>query len=112
MEDVGKAAMQRGPVVFCMEGLDQKVQSHDLNLSNLRASLKGETKVRFEPEMLGGIAVLEHPGQVAASGTDLYRVGASESKQGTATTLTLIPYYAWANRAPSPMQVWIPHTEV
>ena len=112
MEDVGKTAMQRGPVVFCMEGLDQKVQSHDRNLADLRVSLEGETKVRFEPEMLGGIVVLEHPGRVMASGSsDLYHMAATKSTGGTATTLTLIPYYAWANREPSPMQVWIPYSE-
>ncbi|HTF68455.1 MAG TPA: beta-L-arabinofuranosidase domain-containing protein [Edaphobacter sp.] len=112
MEDVGKAAMQRGPVVFCMEGLDQKVQSHGLNLSNLQADLRGQTKIRFEPEMLGGVAVLEHPGRVTSGQmADLYHTGAAGARKDTATTLTLIPYYAWANRAPSAMQVWIPFKE-
>jgi hypothetical protein len=112
MEDVGKAAMQRGPVVFCMEGVDQKAQRQGLNLSNLRADLKGETKVRFEPEMLGGVVVLEHPGRVMTEQAgDLYRVGVAGAGENTATTLTLIPYYAWANRAPSAMQVWIPFRE-
>jgi DUF1680 family protein len=112
MEDVGKAAVQRGPVVFCMEGLDQKVQQHGPNLSNLRADLKGETKVRFEPEVLGGIAVLEHPGSVVIQEKpDLYRASSTHARKNEGTTLTLIPYYAWANRAPSAMQVWIPFTE-
>jgi hypothetical protein len=42
---------------------------------------------------------------------DLYRVGVAGAGENTATTLTLIPYYAWANRAPSAMQVWIPFRE-
>ncbi|HEU4635060.1 MAG TPA: beta-L-arabinofuranosidase domain-containing protein [Edaphobacter sp.] len=112
MEDVGKVAMQRGPVVFCMEGMDQAAQDHGLNLSKLRADLKGETKVRFEPEMLGGVTVLEHPGSVVAQGSpDLYRTAAGDGSEKKGTMLTLIPYYAWANRKPSPMQVWIPYTE-
>ncbi|HEX2917952.1 MAG TPA: beta-L-arabinofuranosidase domain-containing protein, partial [Edaphobacter sp.] len=112
MEDVGKVAMQRGPVVFCMEGMDQSAQDHGLNLSNLRADLKGETKIRFEPEMLGGVTVLERPGTVVAEGSpDLYRTAAEDGSEKKGTTLTLIPYYAWANRKPSPMQVWIPYTE-
>jgi len=112
MEDVGKAAMQRGPVVFCMEGLDQKAQQHGPNLSNLRADLKGETRVRFDPEMLGGITVLEHPGSISVQEkADLYRTAAAPVHENAATTLTLIPYYAWANREPSAMQVWIPFRE-
>jgi len=112
MEDVGKVAMQRGPVVFCMEGLDQAAQDHGLNLSKLRADLKGETKVRFEPEMLGGVTVLEHPGTlVAEASPDLYSAAVEDTAQKKGTMLTLIPYYAWANRKPSPMQVWIPYNE-
>jgi DUF1680 family protein len=112
MEDVGKAAMQRGPVVFCMEGMDQKIQSDERNLANLRVTLEGETKVRFEPEMLDGVAVLEHPGQVVEHDpATLYRSAAGSVGKGEGITLTLIPYYAWANRKPSPMQVWIPYTE-
>lgn len=112
MEDVGKAAMQRGPVVFCMEGMDQKIQSHERNLANLRVSLEGETQVRYEAGMLDGVAVLEHPGKVMEHDpTMLYQSAAGDGNRGEATTLTLIPYYAWANRTPSPMQVWIPYDE-
>ncbi|HTH52476.1 MAG TPA: beta-L-arabinofuranosidase domain-containing protein [Edaphobacter sp.] len=113
MEDVGKAAIQRGPVVFCMEGLDQKVQEHGLNMANLRVSLKGETEARYQPEMLGGVMVLEHPGSIMKSASPgLYRTAVSGGSKGEPTTLTLIPYYAWANRTASPMQVWIPYSEV
>jgi uncharacterized protein len=41
-----------------------------------------------------------------------FPVSESEDPQQTATTLKLIPYYAWANRAPSAMQVWIPYKQV
>jgi DUF1680 family protein len=111
MEDVGKTAMQRGPIVFCMEGLDQAEENHGLNMANLRLDLKGETKVRFEPETLGGVTVLEHPGSFVAGAPDLYRTASPGPGEKNGTMLKLIPYYAWANRKPSPMQVWIPYTE-
>jgi DUF1680 family protein len=112
MEDVGKVAMQRGPVVFCMEGLDQKAPTEERNLANFRVALQGETKVRYDAGMLGGVAVLEHPGKLMEhDSTKLYQSAAANEVTGEATTLTLIPYYAWANRKPSPMQVWIPYTE-
>lgn len=112
LEDVGKLAMQRGPIVFCAEGIDQKTQQPGLNMSNLRILRTGETKVRFEPEMLGGVVALDHPGKVSAQNpANLYRTLADGTVETTATTITLIPYYAWANRTPAPMQVWIPFVE-
>jgi DUF1680 family protein len=112
LEDVGKLAMQRGPIVFCAEGIDQKIQQPGLNMASLRILRTGETKVRFEPEVLGGVVVLDHPGKVAAQNpSDLYRTLEGGTEETTATTLTLIPYYVWANRTPAPMQVWIPFVE-
>ncbi len=110
-EDVGKLVLQRGPVVFCMEEMDQKVRTHGVNLANFKARKSGETKARFDPELLGGVVVLEHAGSVTPGSEQmgLYHAAVAEAHQ--ATTLTLIPYYAWANRSPTSMQVWIPYSE-
>ena len=108
-EDVGKVVLQRGPVVYCMERLDQKVPTHELNMADLRAHTRGETKVRYEAELLGGITVLEHPGSLAATDAmSLYHAAGDDAASTKPVSLTLIPYYAWSNRAPSSMQVWIP----
>ena len=59
--------------------------------------------------------VLEHPGSLsrAATSASLY-FSAEKPKemQETPTTVRLIPYYAWANREPAAMQVWIPYVQV
>ncbi len=108
-EDVGKVAFQRGPVVFCMEELDQKVQTRQVNLGDYSAQKGGETSSRFDSGLLDGIIILEHHGAVTAATEKLalYRP-ASEQEAAQPTTLTFIPYYAWANRTPSAMQVWVP----
>nr|MDQ2831785.1 hypothetical protein [Chloroflexota bacterium] len=49
----------------------------------------------------------------SATGTALYRPHRADAPRdaGASIKLTAIPYYAWANRAPGPMQVWIPLTD-
>jgi uncharacterized protein len=114
-EDRGRIAFQRGPVVFCMEMLDQADLVQQDGFSHCIAEMAGGSECRFVPDLLGGVMVLEHPGTVARSSaaSPLY-FNASESRpaEETRTTLKLIPYYAWANRSPSLMQVWVPYTRV
>jgi hypothetical protein len=59
--------------------------------------------------------VLDHPGSINHSSAEnsLYSSAAGiEKVTATPTSLKLIPYYAWANRGPSAMQVWIPYSYV
>ena len=110
-EDRGRVAFQRGPVVFCMEGLDQ-ADKHAGDLVGYTAKLDGESKARYEPDLLGGVVVLEHPGAIAGGLTDAglyYTANSGEKLTESPATLQLIPYYAWSNRASSSMQVWIPY---
>jgi uncharacterized protein len=79
----GKAAVTRGPLVYCLESVDNP----GVELFNCRldpASLRAEP----EPELLGGIQVLR--------GTTI-----------DGCPLTFIPYSLWANRGPSQMNVWV-----
>jgi len=57
--------------------------------------------------------VLEHPASLTQSAGEggLYIAGEPAKAPEISTTLRLIPYYAWANREPSAMQVWIPYTQ-
>ncbi len=66
-EDVGKLAFQRGAVVFCMEGLDRKVRTTQVNLSGYAAHPTGETTARYDPALLDGVVVLEHTGMLPAA---------------------------------------------
>ncbi len=113
-EDIGKVAIQRGPIVFCMEGLDQQAHPAAINLAAFRAHTSTQTTTaRFDPNLLNGVIVLEHPGSISpiTEQAALYEPATASPQPGTDTTLRLIPYYAWANRSPTAMQVWIPEHE-
>jgi DUF1680 family protein len=113
VEDRGRIAFQRGPIVFCMEKLDQPTREEAANLAGFIAKPEGTTTSRFEPDLLGGVMVLEHPASLSPAAGEgvLYTASEPAKAPEIPTTLRLIPYYAWANREPSSMQVWIPDTK-
>jgi len=94
--DRGRAALERGPIVYCVESPDNGGQAINLALAD-----RAELTSQHRPELLGGVTVLR--GQAMAS---------SQGQDGSVTAkpveLTAIPYYAWANRGPSEMAVWLP----
>ena len=112
VEDLGRVAVQRGPLVYCLEQMDQPegVNLHDVLLDMRRG---GGTQFReeFEKDLLGGILVLRHTGAVntkPAVSKALYQAYSTESPQTRQVELKFIPYYAWANRSETAMQVWTP----
>jgi hypothetical protein len=97
-----------------MEHLDQPDHGAGMNLAGYTVLPTGETTAHFDPELLDGVMVLTHPGTVSKTATDtaLYFPASTPKAPESPATVKLIPYYAWANRAPSSMQVWIPYKEV
>ncbi len=105
--NTGRVTLRRGPLVYCIEAADHPgVDVWDLQLP---ASAEWATEAR--PDLLGGVTVLKTTGILCdLQGWDdaLYRPAHTPPAQTRETPLTAIPYYAWANRDPGPMQVWIP----
>ena len=100
--DAGCVALQRGPLVYCLEAVDNIVPLHRIFLPD-QAELSGT----FNPDLLDGVTVIS--GNALNAGTEdwgdtLYR---AEKPEMQSCTITAIPYYAWDNRAPGAMRVWI-----
>jgi len=85
-QDVGKRAIQRGPLVYCMEETDNPTDFDQLTLST-----KSALESQFDATLLDGIV------KITAKDED--------------KTINLIPYYAWDNREAGKMKVWIDYQE-
>jgi DUF1680 family protein len=111
-ENNGRVAVQRGPLVYCMEQIDQGegVALKDVALE-VDEKGGGRFEETFERDLLGGVLVLHHSGAVHEESPDrsaLYFSHTAPPRKSRSVRLTFIPYYAWANRAQTPMQVWTP----
>ena len=99
--DIGRVALRHGPLVYCLEAIDNP----DAPVSQLAlprdAALATEHK-----ELFDGIVALTARGKaVTANGWQgLYR---SNPPAVLPATLTAVPYYVWANREPGGMSVWV-----
>jgi len=82
-ENHGKVALMRGPLVYCLEAVDHP----GLDVCDITLASTAPLSAERRPELLGGVSVL----RAKEAGTEL----------------TAVPYYAWANRDPGPMTVWI-----
>jgi uncharacterized protein len=112
-DDRGRIAFQRGPIVYCMEQLDQAVAASETEgFARYTAQLSENTSEHYQPDVLDGVVVLEHPGAwLPAEPDDLYQAALPNPQPPRPTNLRLIPYYAWSNRELSAMQVWIPYRQ-
>jgi DUF1680 family protein len=85
-ENEGRRALQRGPLVYCLEEADNKV-----DYDQLRISEDASFSTEFKPDFLRGVVTI--------------------TAQTGSQTLNYIPYYSWDNREPGRMQVWVPLSE-
>jgi DUF1680 family protein len=108
-ENVGRVALMRGPLLYCLEGADNP----GFDLRDVRLPAAASFASEFLPALLGGVVALRGPAQIIpleeAWHDRLYRTAtsATENPPGRSVDLTAIPYHAWANREPGPMRVWL-----
>ncbi len=102
--DAGRLAIQRGPLVYCLEACDQAEP-----LANLVLPRGAELKAEKAKDLLGGVVVVKGCAETAPEQdwtNALYQAIPPSSR----VPITAIPYYAWDNRKPGPMKVWLPQT--
>ncbi len=83
-------AIERGPLVYCLEQVDQPA---DTPVDDVRL-VRGELADSWRPDLLDGVVTVTAPARLRGSSTD--------------TTVTAVPYFGWANRGPGAMRVWAP----
>jgi DUF1680 family protein len=93
----GMVALERGPVVYTFEGID-----NDGAVDNLVLPESAKVRPVERPDFLGGVTTLEVDGAQRVTRTDDGPVTEQPAK------LIAIPYAAWNNRGLSPMSVWLP----
>lgn len=101
-ENRGRVALQRGPLVYCIEAADQTEPFTEAYLP-ATASLRAER----QPVLLGGVVTVKGALEILEDqpwSRRLYQATA----QPRSVPMTAIPYYAWDNRSSGRMQVWLP----
>jgi hypothetical protein len=102
-QNAGLAALQRGPVVYCLEAAD-----HPTPVEAIYLPKDADFTPRYRGDLLDGVVTLEGRGLAAdltGWGEALYR---SAPPAFTPAPILAIPYYAWDNRQPGAMRVWLP----
>ena len=110
-DNTGRVAIARGPLIYCVE-VPNRAARHAYDLA-----LRGDFEPReaFDPELVGGATVIRVRGaELEPSSADdftLYSDAAPVRAARGEADLVAIPYFAWGNREPSSMQVWIPQLQ-
>lgn len=102
-ENAGKVALQRGPLVYCLEECDHNANVHAISLPD-----NADMDAHFDPELLGGCVVIETSGfapDKAGWSGKLYQPAEAESQRPI--KIKAVPYFLWCNRKPGNMTVWI-----
>jgi hypothetical protein len=108
----GCVALQRGPIVFCLEEQDQEP---GVSLLDVEIDPSEELISRWRSDLLGGVMTVEGTGHLSDRSVwledGLYRPlipGNEKQSDRRKMKLVAIPYYAWGNRGLKSMRVWVP----
>ncbi|HVW98806.1 MAG TPA: glycoside hydrolase family 127 protein [Mucilaginibacter sp.] len=97
--DNDRFAFQRGPIVYCLEGPDNR----DSTVQNITVDKMAVSNALYRPDLLNGVEIITTEGKSTRRQLNSDKLAETDQK------VTAIPYYAWANRGPSEMTVWIPY---
>ncbi|MBA3685767.1 MAG: glycoside hydrolase family 127 protein [Planctomycetes bacterium] len=99
-DDCGRVALVRGPILYCLEGVDNGPWLNDLTVPR-----SAEIRAEQRDDLLGGVVVLRLDGEATSAVPDeLYATAPAGRAQ---RAITAVPYFAWDNRAHGPMLVWM-----
>jgi len=104
-------AIQRGPIIYCLESRDQDINS---NLLDIQIDPIQPLQSHWHDSLLGGVITVKASGYY--TNMELWqgilyrqaRAADSQQAQRQPISLVAIPYYAWGNRGIESMRIWIP----
>ena len=105
----GRVAIQRGPIVYCLEGVDHDMMI--LDRISVDPAAISTFKAEWQPDLLGGVVTIRGEGQAVEDsaaggwGETLYRSGPAPTQSPIA--IVAVPYCVWDNRDPGEMRVWL-----
>ena len=101
--DVGRVALRRGPLIYCVEEVDNRGGP----VQTLALPRGAALEAKWRSDLFGGVATITAQAKrlVPADGESALYATAPPSAQDA--ELTALPYHMWANREPGGMQVWI-----
>ncbi|WP_312692500.1 glycoside hydrolase family 127 protein [Kosakonia sp.] len=104
-QQAGKVAIQRGPLVYCLEEADNGTNLHNLSLCEQSTFRTFEGKGLFAHKVLIQAEGYQH----AASDSETQPLWQYDRKPATQMrkTLTFIPWFSWANRGEGEMRIWV-----
>jgi len=102
-ENLNHVAIQRGPVVYCLESPDLPA---DVRVKDIVLDINSNFEAVHKNDFLGGVTVLQGNAFLVKDiewNNQLYK-----SLDATPLDITLIPYYSWSNRGVTEMSIWLP----
>lgn len=102
--NAGRVALRRGPLVYCLEDADNPV-----SVRSLAVPRESKLQAEYFSDVLGGVALVtgvSYMQEPLRWGGTLYEA----APKSQLVDFIAIPYYAWANRKPGNMVVWLPES--
>jgi len=99
-----QVAIQRGPVVYCLESPDLP---KDINILDVSISGNSQMEVIHKPKFLGGVSIIK--GSILLRSNKMKGLySAIKNPKWISIETSFVPYYAWSNRGLAEMTVFLP----
>ena len=96
-DDIGKVALQRGPLIYCAEWIDNGGKAANMIIPD-----NAKFTTEYKPGLLNGVVILKSNIPAVVVSNDGNSVSTSNKE------FIAIPYYAWAHRGKGEMMIWFP----
>ena len=105
--DVGRAALRRGPLIYCVEEADNP----DGSVQTLALPRSAPLDAAWTPDLFGGAMTLKARAKRLVPGKESGALYSTEPPAARDAPLVALHYHLWANRAPGSMQMWMAELE-